>query len=150
MNPVVRGLAIYIFLLIIFRFMGKRSLQETTTFDFILILIISEVTQQALVGQDFSLTGAFILIATLISVDLLFSLLKDNFNLFGRITEGSPLIIVDHGKVLYNRMKNSRVDEEDILEAARQSHGLERMDQVKYAVLEKGGSISVIPFEKEK
>jgi len=150
MNPVFRGIAIYLFLLLIFRIMGKRSLSETTTFEFILLLIISEVTQQALVGKDFSLTGSAILIGTLMSMDLVLSKLKDNFNFFGKVTEGMPLVIVDRGNPLTKRMQKSRVDEADILEAARMNFGLERMDQIKYAVLEKDGSISIIPFDSKQ
>ena len=149
MNPVFRGLAIYLFLLLIFRIMGKRSLSETTTFEFILLLIISEVTQQALVGKDFSITGSAILIGTLMSMDLILSRLKDSFPFFGKVTEGMPLVIVDKGAPLTKRMHKSRVDEADVLEAARLHFGLERMDQIKYAVLEKDGSISIIPFEKK-
>lgn len=84
MNPVVRGLSIYLFILVLFRIMGKKSLSDATTFDFILLLIISEVTQQALVGQDYSLTGSFILITTLVSTDLIFSLLKESFPFLGK------------------------------------------------------------------
>lgn len=146
MNPVVRGLAVYIFLVIIFRFIGKRSLSQSTTFDLILLLIISEVTQQALVGEDFSITGAFILITTLIGADLIFSQIKNRFDWFEKVAEGMPMIIVDHGKPLQKRMAKTRVEEEDILEAARNKHGLERMDQIKYAVLEKNGDISIIPY----
>lgn len=148
MNPVLRGVAIYIFLLIVFRIMGKRSLSETTTFDFILLLIISEVTQQALVGKDFSLTGSTILIGTLMCMELVFSAIKERFPLFDKMLEGEPMLIVDKGAPLKRRMKKSRVDEDDILEAARLSCGLERMDQIKYAVLEKDGSISIIPYDE--
>ncbi len=150
MNPVLRGAAIYIFLLIIFRIMGKRSLSETTTFDFILLLIISEVTQQALVGEDNSLTAAFVLIITLVTLDLFLSFMKDHFKGFGKFVEGSPLIVVEKGKPLKERMRKSRVENEDIMEAARLNFGLERMEQIKYAVLEKDGSISIIPYEPEK
>src|SRR4030095_4999513 len=149
MNPVLRGAAVYIFLLIIFRIMGKRSLSDTTTFDFILLLIISEVTQQALVGEDNSITAAFILIVTLVTLDLCLSFLKDKFKPIGKFLEGTPLVVVDNGKPLKQRMKKSRVDDEDIMEAARLNFGLKRMEQIKYAVLEKDGSISIIPFEKE-
>jgi uncharacterized membrane protein YcaP (DUF421 family) len=146
MNPVVRGLAIYLFILLLLRIMGKRSLSEATTFDLILLLIISEVTQQALLGRDYSLTGAFILIVTLMTTDLIFSLLKGYFPFFGKVTEGAPLIIVNEGKPLLNRMKKSKVDEGDILEAARLNFGLEKMKDIKYAILEKSGAITIVPF----
>src|SRR4051794_30583203 len=146
MNPVIRGMFVYIFLFIILRIMGKRSLAETTTFDFVVLLIISEVTQQAMIDSDNSLTGSAILISTLLGMDLLFTLLKKPFRLFEKVVEGSPLIIVDHGKPLKKRMDKIKVDEEDVMQAARSSWGLERIDQVKYAIMEKDGSISIIPF----
>jgi uncharacterized membrane protein YcaP (DUF421 family) len=149
MNPVLRGIAIYLFLLVVFRIMGKRSLSESTTFDLVLLLIISEVTQQALVGQDYSLTGAFILIVTLITIDLVFATLKDKFPLFGKIAEGAPLVVVDKGKFLTKRMEKCKVSKEDILEAARLAFGLERMEQIRYAILEKDGSISIVPEKGE-
>ncbi len=126
--------------------MGKRSLSESTTFDLVLLLIISEVTQQALVGHDYSLTGAFILIVTLITTDLIFSLLKENFPLFGKVTEGLPLIIVDEGKPLPKRMRKSKVSEDDVLEAARMRFGLQKMKDIKYAILEKSGDITIVPY----
>ena len=148
MNPVVRGVVIYLFLLIIFRILGKRSLAQLSSFDFILLLIIGESTQQALLGDDFSITSAFILITTLVCLDLILTKLKGRFPLFDKLIEGSALIIVENGKMLKVRMKRSGVEEEDVLEAARQLHGLERMDQIKYAVLEKSGEISIIPVDK--
>jgi uncharacterized membrane protein YcaP (DUF421 family) len=68
-EPVLRGVAVYLFLLLIFRLTGKRALSQVTTFDFVLLLIISETTQQALIGEDFSLTNAFLVIVTLFAVD---------------------------------------------------------------------------------
>ncbi|SHF99203.1 DUF421 domain-containing protein [Flavisolibacter ginsengisoli] len=147
MNPVFRGAVIYIFLLILFRIMGKRSLNETTTFDFVLLLIISEVTQQALVGEDFSLTASALLITTLMGIDMILTITKQKFAMFGRIVEGAPLVIVDNGKPLKKRMQKTQVDEEDILHAARSNFGIEKMEEIKYAVLEKDGTISIIPVQ---
>src|SRR5689334_4072469 len=147
MNPVVRGAVIYLVVLIVFRIIGKRSLSESTTFDFVLLLIISEVTQQALVGQDYSLTGSIILIVTLVMFDLIFGVLKDQFKTFGKIAEGVSLIIVDKGKPLKDRMSKCHIEEEDILEAGRLQFGLEKMNQIKYAILEKDGTISIIPMK---
>jgi uncharacterized membrane protein YcaP (DUF421 family) len=149
MNPVVRGLAVYLFVYIIFRISGKRTLAEITTFDFVLLLIISETTTDALIGEDYSMLACFIMVCTLVTTDFLFSILKDKSKSFEQVADGVPLIIVDKGQPLKKRMQKSKVDEEDVMEAARLLHGLERMDQVKYAVLERDGSISIIPKEKE-
>jgi uncharacterized membrane protein YcaP (DUF421 family) len=149
MNPVVRGLAVYLFVYLIFRILGKRSLAEITTFDFVLLLIISETTTDALIGEDYSLISCFVMVSTLVGIDYLLSLLKEKSTWFQIASEGAPLVIVDKGKPLQRRMEKTKIDEEDVLEAARLIHGLERMDQVKYAVLERDGSISIIPMEKK-
>jgi uncharacterized membrane protein YcaP (DUF421 family) len=116
----------------------------------ILLLIISEATQQALLGQDFSLTNAFLVIVTLVGIDIGLSLLKQRSPRFEKILEDEPLIIVEEGRPLLDRMKKVRVDEEDVLIAARVLQGLERMDQIKYAVLERNGGISIIPKQESQ
>jgi len=145
MELILRGAAVYLFLLVLFRILGKRSLSETTTFDFVLLLIVGEATQQALLGDDFSVTNALVLITVLMGVDIIFVKLKGRYKKLDRLLEGTPLILVDHGIPLATRMKASHVDAEDIMEAARVSHGLERLEQIKYAVLERDGQISIIP-----
>ena len=145
MDSVVRGLAVYVFLLIVFRVAGKRTLAETTSFDFVLLLIISEATQQALVDGDNSMTNALLLVVTLVGLDIAISLVKRRFPTFDKLVDNVPLVIVEHGRPLRDRMHKSRVDTSDVLQAARESHGLERMEQIKYAVLERSGGISIVP-----
>ncbi len=145
MDTVLRGLLVYVVLLVVFRAAGKRSVAEITTFDFILLLIISEVVQEALVDGDSSMTNAFLLIITLVGFDILLSLLKQRWPRFDRWVDGSPLVVMADGELLQERMRKARVDVADILSAARSSHGLERLDQIKFAVLERNGAISVVP-----
>jgi uncharacterized membrane protein YcaP (DUF421 family) len=148
-NPVVRGIIIYLFLLLIFRISGKRTLSQTTTFEFVLLLVIGEATQQALLGDDFSITNALLLITTLMGINQLLSWLKERSPLFEDVVESVPLILVDNGTLFKDRMKKVRIDEKDILEAARTNHGLARMEQIRYAVLERNGIISIIPREEQ-
>jgi uncharacterized membrane protein YcaP (DUF421 family) len=145
MDALIRAVAIYVFLLIAFRIGGKRSLGQTTTFDFVLLLIIAETTQQALLGDDFSVTNAFFLIVTLLSLDIAMSLLKRQWPRIDRLVEGTPLVIVEHGKPIRDRMHKARIDEEDVLSTARELQGLKRMEQVDYAVLERNGAITILP-----
>jgi uncharacterized membrane protein YcaP (DUF421 family) len=145
MNPVLKGILVYLFVLIIFRFMGKKNLAETTTFDLVLLLIISETTSNALTGNDYSLVTCFLLVATMTGADFLIGKLKTRSSRFDKIVDGAPLVLVDEGKLLQTRMKNANVDFGDIMEAARMTQGLETLEQIKYAVLEKDGSISLIP-----
>ncbi|MDQ7912959.1 DUF421 domain-containing protein [Pseudomonas sp. 102515] len=150
MESVLRAAAIYVFLLVLFRLTGRRALSEITTFDFVLLLVIGEATQQALLGDDFSVINAFVVIATLVLIDILLSLFKERSPKVGRFLDGVPLIVVEYGKPLTERLRKARLTEEDILEAARQSQGLERLEQIRFAVLEKNGQISVIPEPGEK
>jgi uncharacterized membrane protein YcaP (DUF421 family) len=145
MDAVFRAAAIYFFLLVIFRIAGSRTISQMTTFDFVLLLIVAEATQQGLIGDDFSVTQAMLLIVTLIGIDVGLSLLKENLPMLDKWLESSPMVIVEDGKPLRERMKGARVDETDVLVAARELQGLERMDQIKFAVLERTGEISIIP-----
>lgn len=145
MDAVLSAAAIYVALLVVLRIGGKRTLGQTTTFDFVMLLIIAETTQQALLGDDFSLTNALLLITTLVTLDVGLSLLKRRWPKLDRLIEGIPMVIVENGKPLRDRMHKARVDEEDVLAAARESQGLKRMDQIEYAVLERSGGISVVP-----
>jgi uncharacterized membrane protein YcaP (DUF421 family) len=145
MEYILRAAVVYLLLMILFRLSGKRSLGQVTTFDLVLLLIISEATQNALIGDDNSLTNAFLVIMTLFGIDIGLSLLKDRMPRFERILEGVSLIVVDDGRVLRERMHKARIDESDVLEAAREHLGIESMDQIKYAVLERDGHITVVP-----
>lgn len=149
MDLVIRGITVYLFLLVIFRISGKRSLRNATTFDFVLLLIVAETTQQALVGDDASVTGAALLIVVLVGTDILLSLVKRWSPRMDRMLEGQPLVILRNGVPLRGRMHAERVDEEDILSAARATQGLERLEQIKRAVLERNGAISIVPRRED-
>jgi uncharacterized membrane protein YcaP (DUF421 family) len=148
MHTVFRGLAVYVFLLLVFRIAGKRTLAETTTFDLVLLLILSETIQQALVDNDSSMTSGFLLVLTLVTLNVLFSMLKVRYPSFERWIDGLPVIVVENGKALTDRMKRLRLDEDDVMEAARELQGLERLEQIKYAVVERSGRITIVPNER--
>lgn len=149
MNSVLRAVAIYGFLLVIFRVTGKRSLAQITTFDFVLLLIIGEATQQALLGEDFSVVNAFVVIGTLMFLELGLTLAKSWWPALDPVLDSMPLVIVENGRLLEDRLTHERISLEDILHAARERHGVERLDQIKYAVLEQSGGISIVPQERE-
>ena len=105
MEMVFRALAIYLILLVVFKIAGRRALLQMTSFDLILLLIISEATQQALLGNDFSLTGAMITIVTLVTIDILFGFIKKKVGGAESVLDGSPVILLDHGIPLLDKMK---------------------------------------------
>lgn len=145
MDAVLGGVGIYLVLLIVFRLTGKRTLAQVTTFDFVILLIISEATQQALLGEDFSLVHAALVIVTLVLLQRGSDFLAWKSKPFERVTSGVPSLLVSDGAVLKEALDLNRLDESDIMEVARDKQGLERLDQVKWAVLESSGEISIVP-----
>src|SRR5688572_25290903 len=142
MESILRGAATYLFVWMIFRMAGKRTLAQITTFDAVLLLIISETTQSALIDDDNSFTNAILLILTILGIDVLLSCIKQRFPAVERVMDGVPLVIVDRGELKHDAMDKERVDERDVLHSARAQSGLARLDQVEYAVLEQTGEIT--------
>lgn len=145
MDAVIRAAAMYLVLIILFKIAGRRSLSELTTFDFVLLLIIGEATQQALLGDDFSVTNSILIIATLIAIDVGFSLAKQRSTRLSKFLDGDPTIIVEDGHFLKARMKKARISEADIMETARSSQGIIDISDIRFAIIERNGSISIIP-----
>ena len=151
MESIYRAAFIYLFLLIVVRVSGNRTLNEMTMFDFILILIIGDASQQAITGNDYSIINAVIVIFTLVCLDIFLSFVKQKFSAIERILDGKPVILINDGEILKDNMDKVKIDEFDILESARRIPGLLRLEQIKYAILEKDGEISILakknPYE---
>src|SRR5687767_2395521 len=145
MESVIRALVVYFMLLVVFRISGNRFIAQLTTFDFVLLLIISESIQQAMITDDYSVANAFILVVTLVGLDIMMSLWKQRSKLAEKVLDGIPVLVIENGKLHEDRMEKERVDEADILASARETHGLERLDQIKHAIVEVNGGISVVP-----
>jgi len=146
MDTIIRSLVVYFVLWGLLRLSGRRTLGKMTSFDLVLLLIIGGATQRALLGQDYSVTNALLVIATLIVTDVALSLLQRDFPPLSKLINGEPMIVVEQGRPLLGRLKRARLTAEQVLESARRHHGLERMDEIKYAILEANGEISVIPY----
>jgi uncharacterized membrane protein YcaP (DUF421 family) len=149
-DSVIRAFTVYIALLIIFRIAGSRSLAEITTFDFVLVLIISETVQQAMINDDNSMANGFLLVITLVGLDILLSIIKQRSPRLERLLDGTSLLLVERGKLHRERMKCERVDESDVLEAARELQGISTLGEIEYAVLEKNGHITIVPKKQGK
>ena len=150
MESIYRSVFMYLFLMLVLRISGNRTLNEMTMFDFILVLIIGDSSQQAITGSDYSIINAVIVIISLVILDIAISFLKQKFKKFDRVVDGIPIILINKGEVQKMVMERLKIRESDILEAARKLHGLENLAQIKYAVLEKDGDISVIPMHSAK
>lgn len=146
MDAVLYPLAVYTFLLFLARVAGKRSLSQATVFDFVLVLIIAEATQQALprrgVLAHARLPGRDDVRTHRHGPQSRQAALEARRPPYRRHAARG---CTEDGKLIAERARRERIDEQDVLEAARSHHGLERLDQVQYAVLERDGSISIVP-----
>jgi uncharacterized membrane protein YcaP (DUF421 family) len=145
MDSAIKACVVYFVLWAIIRISGRRTLGEMTAFDFILFLIIGGSTQRAIAGEDYSLTNALILVATFVGIEVALSLIELKSPMLRRVLNSSPTLLVENGSLMRYRMRRARVTEDNILEAARRLHGLERMDQIKFAILEPTGKITIVP-----
>jgi uncharacterized membrane protein YcaP (DUF421 family) len=142
--PVVRAIAVYGFLLVLMRLMGKRSLAQVTVFDLLVLLIVSEATQQGMTGNDFSVTNSIILVTTLVLLQRAADKLTNRSPRSDRLLNDVPTVIVQDGRPIADRMRHNDLSDGELLEEVRKAAGLEGLDNVRYAVLERDGSISVI------
>ncbi|MDP9840513.1 uncharacterized membrane protein YcaP (DUF421 family) [Neorhizobium huautlense] len=147
METVIRGAAIYFILLIALRLSGRRTVAQMTPFDLVLLLIIAETTQQALLGDDFSIINAALLIIVLFSMDIGLSYIKKWAPRVARIIDGTPTVLISDGKPDLRAFARARVSLDDVLTTARVEQGLEQLTQIKSAVLEADGAVSIIPKE---
>jgi uncharacterized membrane protein YcaP (DUF421 family) len=145
MDSVIKAVVVFFVLWAIIRISGRRTLGEMTAFDFVLFLIIGGSTQRAITGQDYSLINALLLVSTFMILDIGLSVVEMKWPPSRQILNGMPMILVENGYLLTARMRRARVTEDNILEAARKLHGLERMEQIKFAILEGSGEITIVP-----
>lgn len=138
-----RVAVIYGFLLVVFRLSGKRTLAQMTGFDLVLVMVIGDATQQALIGDDFTIGTALVAIAALVLFDVGLGFAKARWTAVDRIVDGLPLVLVDRGTPLTDRMAREGVDIGDILAAGREQ-GLRGLDEIDFAVLERSGGLSIV------
>jgi uncharacterized membrane protein YcaP (DUF421 family) len=144
MDSVIRGVAVYVLVLAGLRAAGRRSVGEMTGFDLVLLLIVAETTQQALLGDDFSITNSVVLLATLFGIDILLSFVKQRWPAAERALDGRPTVLMLDGQIDEAALRQTRIDRDDLMEAARRE-GLPNLRAVRHAVLEINGEISIIP-----
>lgn len=150
MDAVLRAAAVYAFLLVVLRLAGRHGLGRLTAFDFVLLLILGEAVQQSLLGQDFSIIRAVSVVAVLAVLQAVFASLRGHMPVLDRWAERVPIVVVADGRCLPDQMRQAGIDERDLLEAARRSQGLERLDEVRHAVVEVCGAITIIPRQDSK
>ena len=142
-EKLLRPVIIYIALLIMFRLVGKRELAQATLFDFLIILLISNVVQNAIIGEDNSILGASGGAAMLLFLSTVFNRITAGSKQARIFLEGKPVLLVRKGTINEEHMKKQAVSRNDLFSAIRKQ-GIPRLDDVAYAILELDGTISVI------
>jgi uncharacterized membrane protein YcaP (DUF421 family) len=147
MGGVLRGIFGYCFLIFIVRIVGRRPGKQLTPFEFILIFFMGGVTLTPMVGVDRSITNAVVTIMSIALTHFLIAWLRSRFPAFGRVVDGTPLVLLEKGKWHTQTLVKMRMTDDDVMAYAR-DQGLERLDQIEYAILERNGEISVIPVSE--
>lgn len=135
---------IYIFLIAGLRLLGKRELGQMTVYDFVLVVVLANAVQNAMVGDDTSLGGGIVAALTLLVMNRLFTLLLNQSDAFERTMVGEPVLIIRDGHLLRNRLRVEGVSREQVMAALRE-HGIADVGDAQMAVLEVDGTISVVP-----
>lgn len=141
---VLRTAVIYLVILVGLRLAGKREIGQMTVFDLVVLLLLANAVQNAMVGPDTSLVGGLIAAAVLLVLNAVVARLRLRWPRLRRIVEGSPTLLVLHGEVIADHLRREGLDQET-LEAALREHGVADLSDVEMAVLEIDGSISVVP-----
>jgi uncharacterized membrane protein YcaP (DUF421 family) len=140
---ILRTLAVYLVILVGLRLSGKREIGQMTVFDLVVLLLIANAVQNAMVGPDTSLLGGIVAAVVLLALNALIARLRLKWPLLRRWVEGTPTLLVLHGKIIPEHIRREGIDEETLLAALRE-HGVAEIGEVEMAVLEIDGSISVV------
>ena len=139
-----RTIIIYVVIVLLMRLMGRRQLGQMTPFDLVLILLIANAVQNAMVGTDTTIFGGLVAAAALLVSDQVLSRVVDRIPRFRRIVEGQPILLVNNGHLLEHHVIAAGLTRDLVVQAIRE-HGFENLEQIQMAVLEIDGTISIVP-----
>jgi uncharacterized membrane protein YcaP (DUF421 family) len=147
MAAVLRAIVGYYFLVFMMRIVGRRPGKQITPVEFILVFFSGGLILTCTVADDASMTNAVSQIVAIALAHYLLVLLRWKFPAFGRLVDGTPALLLERGKWHSETMAAMQIMDDDVMTMAR-DQGLERLDQVEYAVLERNGQISIVPLEE--
>lgn len=134
---------VYVFIIVALRLFGKTEIAQLSVVDLVFILLISNAVQNAMVGPDASLAGGLVAATTLFVMDFLFKTCLYRIPWFNKLLQGSPSVLIRHGRVDQRNLKRAMLTNDELMEALRE-HGVEYIKDVDMAVLEVDGNISVL------
>lgn len=148
-EKIVRPVLVYVALLLAFRFLSKRDLTQNTTFDLLIVLLLSNVVQNALIGEDNSILGALVGALTLLLLSTGLNRMTSRSIKARQFLEGQPILLVHNGRILEDNMGKYAVSRAD-LHAGLRGQNMITLEDVRYAFLELDGTISVIRKDEQK
>ena len=140
---IVRAVVVYLFLLLGLRVTGKRQISQFSSFDFILLLILSNSVQNSMNGGDNSLSGGLLLALVLIGLSWLLGILVFESKKIENYIQGKPEVLIHNGKIFEETMKKEKITHDEIYSVLRKN-GLDKISEVKFLILETNGDMSVI------
>lgn len=144
MSAVGRAILGYYFLVFMMRIAGRRPGKQLTPVEFILVFFCGGLVLTCVVADDRSLVNAFSQIVAIALAHGVLVILRGVWPVFGRIADGTPLVLLSKGEWQSDVMREKLIRDDDVMAVAR-DQGLERLDQIEYAVLERNGQISIVP-----
>lgn len=141
---VLRSVVVYAALLVGLRLTGKRQIGQMAPFDLVVILLIANAVQNAMVGPDTSLLGGLISAGVLLGANLGVAQLRERVPALRTLVEGQPAVLISDGRLVAATIRREGIDVLELEQAVRE-HGVEGLDGVRMAVLEVDGTISVVP-----
>ena len=141
---VLRGIIIYVFLIALLRLTGKRQVGQLAPFDLVLLLVLSNAVQNAMNGGDNSVIGGMISAVTLVGVNWIVGVLTYRSKKLEALVEGRPDVLIRDGKLFRQTLENAKLTRHELMTALREA-GCASIEEVRAALLENDGSISVIP-----
>jgi uncharacterized membrane protein YcaP (DUF421 family) len=145
MDIVLRAFAAYVFILFLMRVVGRRELSSMEPSDVIMLVVIGDLVQNGVTQSDDSVTGILLAAGTIGLLAMSTAFITYRSKRMRNAIEGEPVILVQDGKLIERNMKSERLTEDEVLEQARLQQGIDLLDDVKWAVLETSGSISIVP-----
>jgi uncharacterized membrane protein YcaP (DUF421 family) len=149
MQVVLRALVLFLFVWIALRAIGRKELSELTSFELVIIIVLGDLIQQGVTGDDRSVTGAILAVTTFALLTVLISFLGFRFTKLRGVIEGEPAIVVLHGRVQHKVLEIQRLDEDDLKEAAREQ-GIADLSEVDMGVVEADGKFSFVRTSGER
>ena len=144
MDLAIRAVVLYCFVYLLTRIIGRRELSSMEPFDLILLIVIGDAIQQGLTQDDYSVTGAVIVIGTFAVLQILVSYLSYRFPRLRPALDGEPIVVVQDGQAIEKNMKRERITLGEVMVEARLQQ-VSQLDDIAWAVLETSGKISIIP-----